>query len=66
MRSNFYERLRDAKDYHRRFPAAETAGPEAAAEAAALAEAPHVPFTGEEGLGRCVVCFSCVYMLERQ
>lgn len=48
--SNFYERLRDVREYHRRFPVDDVTGPED--DAAALSEEPRVPFTGEEGLGR--------------
>ncbi|KAI8468016.1 MAG: splicing factor 3a, subunit 3 [Monoraphidium minutum] len=48
--ANFYERLKDVRDYHRRFPVHDVTGPED--DSAALAEEPPVAFTGEEGLGR--------------
>ncbi len=48
--SNFYERLKDVRDYHRRFPVTDVTGPED--DGAALKEEPAVAFTGEEGLGR--------------
>lgn len=48
--ANFYERLKDVRDYHRRFPVHDVTGPED--DSAALKEEPVVPFTGEEGLGR--------------
>jgi hypothetical protein len=48
--SNFYERLKEVRDYHRRFPVHDVTGPEDDGDA--LKEEPQVPFTGEEGLGR--------------
>jgi splicing factor 3A subunit 3 len=49
--SNFYDRLKDTRDYHRRFGGTEElTGPE---DDAALARAdPVLSFSGEEGLGR--------------
>jgi hypothetical protein len=48
--SNFYERLKDVRDYHRRFPVHDVTGAED--DSAAIKEEPAIPFTGEEGLGR--------------
>ncbi len=51
--SNFYDRLKEMRDYHRRFSNDELTGPEEEADAAmAAAFAPTLPFSGEEGLGR--------------
>ncbi|GBF95619.1 splicing factor 3A subunit 3 [Raphidocelis subcapitata] len=48
--ATFYERLKEVRDYHRRFPVHDVTGPEDDSDA--LKEEPQVPFTGEEGLGR--------------
>ncbi|KIY97134.1 Splicing factor 3A subunit 3 [Monoraphidium neglectum] len=48
--ANFYERLKDVRDYHRRFPVHDVTGAED--DSAAIKEEPAIPFTGEEGLGR--------------
>jgi len=48
--SVFYERLRDIKDYHRRFVSADVT--EAENDEHLIKEEPQVPFTGEEGMGR--------------
>jgi hypothetical protein len=54
--SKFYERLKELRDYHKRFPVYDVAlggdGDAEAAAAAAAAEAPQIPFSGEEGFGR--------------
>ena len=52
LRSKFYDRLRETRDYHRRFPSADLTEPED--DAAALREQPAVEFTGEECGGWCV------------
>ncbi len=44
-RSNFYERLREVRDFHKRFPSAEMT--EAEDDSALLKDEPHVEFTGE-------------------
>eukprot|EP00798_Chlamydomonas_sp_ICE-L_P018774 gene18774-25310_t len=46
----FYDRLKEVRDYHRRFPSNDVT--EAENDEAALKQEPHVEFTGEEGLGR--------------
>ncbi|KAJ9507341.1 hypothetical protein QJQ45_006307 [Haematococcus lacustris] len=46
----FYDRLKDVRDYHRRFPSMDVT--EAENDEALLKEEPTVEFTGEEGLGR--------------
>lgn len=51
-RSAFYDRLKEVKDYHKRFPSTDMTEGEGAAEAAALAEEPRLDFSGEESLGR--------------
>jgi len=49
--SNFYDRLKYTRDYHRRFVGAdELTGPENGA--ALLGAEPHLAFSGEEGMGR--------------
>mmetsp|Transcript_40482 Transcript_40482/g.89949 ORF Transcript_40482/g.89949 Transcript_40482/m.89949 type:complete len:508 (-) Transcript_40482:699-2222(-) len=48
--AGFYDRLKEIRDYHRKFPSNDVT--EAENDEAALKEEPHVDFTGEEGLGR--------------
>ncbi|KAI3432859.1 hypothetical protein D9Q98_010442 [Chlorella vulgaris] len=48
--SNFYDRLKEVRDYHRKFPNDDLT--EAETDEALLQEQPMVPFSGEEGLGR--------------
>ncbi|KAL4539701.1 hypothetical protein Ndes2437B_g01942 [Nannochloris sp. 'desiccata'] len=49
--SNFYDRLKYTRDYHKRFGGAdEVTGPENGA--ALLGSEPHLAFSGEEGMGR--------------
>ncbi|GAB4814775.1 hypothetical protein N2152v2_001821 [Parachlorella kessleri] len=48
--SNFYDRLKELREYHRRFPNTDIT--EAENDEAVLREEPQVPFSGEEGLGR--------------
>lgn len=48
--SNFYERLREVREYHRKFPDDDLT--EAENDEALLQEQPAVPFSGEEAMGR--------------
>ncbi|PNW82870.1 hypothetical protein CHLRE_06g297750v5 [Chlamydomonas reinhardtii] len=48
--SKFYDRLKEIREYHRKFPNHELT--EAEDDTPLLKEEPHVEFTGEEGLGR--------------
>lgn len=48
--TRFYDRLKEVREYHRRFPNPDLT--EAEDSSALLKEEPHVEFTGEEGLGR--------------
>ncbi|PRW61113.1 splicing factor 3A subunit 3 [Chlorella sorokiniana] len=48
--SNFYERLKEVREYHRKFPNDDLT--EAENDEALLSEAPAVPFSGEEAMGR--------------
>eukprot|EP01121_Diplochlamys_sp_Union-15-3_P021040 TRINITY_DN8401_c0_g1_i1.p1 TRINITY_DN8401_c0_g1~~TRINITY_DN8401_c0_g1_i1.p1 ORF type:complete len:477 (-),score=93.97 TRINITY_DN8401_c0_g1_i1:58-1434(-) len=50
--SLFYEKLRELKDYHRKFPYLNVERPEAEQMINALGDEPPVPFTGEESYGR--------------
>lgn len=52
MRSKFYDRLKELRDYHRRYSASELT--EAPNEDALLREEPPLEFSGEECLGRCL------------
>jgi splicing factor 3A subunit 3 len=51
--ANFYDRLREVRESHRRFPAGEAAPAEAAAAALAGPDPP-LPFSGEEAAGRAL------------
>ncbi|GFR50687.1 hypothetical protein Agub_g12939 [Astrephomene gubernaculifera] len=48
--SKFYDRLKEIREYHRKFPTHDLT--EAEDDTPLLKEEPHVDFTGEEGLGR--------------
>ncbi|KXZ48869.1 hypothetical protein GPECTOR_25g454 [Gonium pectorale] len=48
--SKFYDRLKEIREYHRKFPSLDLT--EAEDDTPLLKEEPHVEFTGEEGLGR--------------
>ncbi|KAL4446223.1 hypothetical protein ABPG77_003030 [Micractinium sp. CCAP 211/92] len=48
--SNFYERLKEVREYHRKFPDDDLT--EAENDEALLQEQPAVPFSGEEAMGR--------------
>lgn len=50
--SKYYERLKELRQYHQRFPVYDVTGAED--DAALLKEEPRLEFSGEEGLGRCV------------
>lgn len=48
--SNFYDRLKEVREYHRKFPDDDLTEPEN--DEALLAEQPAMPFSGEEAFGR--------------
>jgi splicing factor 3A subunit 3 len=50
--ANFYDRLKETIDYHRRFSTDDLTGPEDDADAALALGDPHVSFSGEEAFGR--------------
>lgn len=50
--SKFYDRLKEVRDYHRRFPNMEIT--EAEDDEELLKEEPYIEFTGEEGFGKFV------------
>lgn len=50
--TNFYDRLKEVRDYHRRFSSDDLTGPED--DTALIGAEPQVPFSGEEANGRCL------------
>lgn len=48
--SKFYDRLKEIRDYHKRFPVMDIT--EGEDDSDMLKEEPHVEFSGEEGKGR--------------
>jgi splicing factor 3A subunit 3 len=48
--SKFYDRLKDVRDYHKKYPVTDIM--EAEDDSGMIKEEPHVDFSGEEGVGR--------------
>jgi hypothetical protein len=51
--SKFYDRLKELREYHKRFPVYDISAAED--DSSMLNEEPKLDFSGEEGLGRCVL-----------
>lgn len=56
-RSKFYDRLKELREYHKRFPVYDISSAED--DSGLLKEEPRVEFSGEEGMGRWVLDIRC-------